>query len=52
MAVKKAQRSSGSDGQDKAPVTQYCCRKCGKTRYNIQIYQKDRKPSSESEAST
>ena len=52
MAVKKAQRGSGSDSQDKAPATQRRCGKCGETGHNARTYQEDREPSSESEAST
>ena len=52
MAVKKARRGSGGDGQDRAPATQRCCGKCGETRHNAQTCQKDREPSSESKAST
>ena len=52
MAVKKAWRGGGGDGQDRAPATQHCCGKCNKTGHNTQTCQEDRKPSPESEVST
>jgi hypothetical protein len=52
VAVKKARRGSGGNGQDRAPATQRRCGKCGETGHNARTCQEDREPSPKSEAST